>query len=350
MSEEGSVFSEEDFRKMVEHAPIGILIIDRSLTWRFVNQRFCEITGYSREELAGKTFLDITYKEDIENNLHLYNRLLDGSVNEYFFEKRYVRKNGQIIWVRLAVAGVRMDGHYSHMVVSVQDIDESKKYQKALELKNEELDLLFYKASHDLKSPVTTLSGLCHLLRHDHESLGRDESFQHLEQTVKRLQVQNEGLLQLTRIHDLKPVLEYVELDALVSSMLKRMNINGTEIRCTDLDVIIRTDKNLLSIALKSILDNGMQFKNPSGHARLLVDFVHSQGRHKITVTDNGPGIPEHEMNHIFNMFYRASETSGGSGMGLFIAKKAIDKLQGEIMASSTVGEGSSFSLLLPSN
>ena len=68
----GSVFSEENFRKIVEYAPIGILIIDRAMKWRFVNQRFCEITGYTREELANKTFLDITYKEDIENNLLLW--------------------------------------------------------------------------------------------------------------------------------------------------------------------------------------------------------------------------------------------------------------------------------------
>src|SRR5262245_30432388 len=131
----GSVFSEENFRKIIEHAPIGILIIDREMKWRFVNQHFCEITGYSREELEGKTFLDITYKEDIENNLNLYHGLLRGDVNEYFYEKRYVRKNGQVIWVRLAVAGVRFEGEYSHMVVSVQDIDESKRYQRAIERK-----------------------------------------------------------------------------------------------------------------------------------------------------------------------------------------------------------------------
>lgn len=52
-----------------------------------MNQRFCEITGYARDELATKTFLDITYKEDVENNLNLYSRLLMGEVNEYFYER-----------------------------------------------------------------------------------------------------------------------------------------------------------------------------------------------------------------------------------------------------------------------
>ena len=108
-----------------------------------MNQRFCEITGYARDELATKTFLDITYKEDVENNLNLYSRLLMGEVNEYFYEKRYVRENGQIIWLRLAVAAVRTDGEYSHMVVSFEDIDESKKYQHALELKKRRVGYSF---------------------------------------------------------------------------------------------------------------------------------------------------------------------------------------------------------------
>ena len=91
-----------------------------------------------------------------------------------------------------------------------------------------------------------------------------------------------------------------------------------------------------------------MQFKKPSGHVRLLIDFVLSQGKNGITVTDNGTGIPSHKMGQIFNMFIKASECSGGNGMGLFIARKAVEKLDGEIMASSTPCEGSSFSLLLP--
>ena len=197
-----SVFSEENFRKIVDNAPIGILIIDREMKWRFVNQRFCEITGYAREELASKTFLDITYKEDVENNMHLYNRLLKGEVNEYFYEKRYVRKNGQIIWVRLAVY----------------------------------------------------------------------------------------------------------------------------------------------------IVENGLTYNKPGRHPRLFVDHVSIPGGNKISISDNGVGIPTKELDHIFNMFYKASISSHGSGMGLYIARKAVEKLKGEIMATSDEGEGSVFSIFLPMN
>lgn len=346
----GSVFSEENFRKMVENAPVGILIIDRDMKWRFVNQRFCEITGYTREELAGKTFLDITYPEDIENNLHLYNKLLKGEVNEYFYEKRYVRKNGQILWVRLAVAGVRIEGEYSHMVVSVEDIDEAKKYQHLLEMKNEELDTLFYKASHDLRSPVTTLTGLCHLLRMERGDLRENESFLHLERTVARLQAQNESLLQLTRIHDWKLGIQTTSLEQLVKSTINSLPVNGEDIRLTDLNVTINTDSKLLSIVIRNILENGLHYKKPSGHPRVFVDYVRVPGQSKITISDNGIGIPRHELSHIFNMFYKASESSHGSGMGLYIARKAVEKLNGEIVATSTEGEGSAFSIFLPMN
>jgi PAS domain S-box-containing protein len=346
----GSVFSEENFKRIVENAPIGILIIDRKMNWRFLNQRFCEITGYTREELLNKTFLDITYKGDIENNLNLYNKLLAGEVNEYFYEKRYVRKNGDIIWVRLAVAGVRIDGEYSHMVVSVEDINESKNYQKALEEKNEELDTLFYKASHDLKAPVTTLSGLCHLLRIENEDLQTNESFLHLENTVARLQTQNEALLQLTRVHDWKPDFQSVHLGSLVQNAIGGIVKNGEEIRLTDLDVSINTDPKLLAIALRNMVENGIKYAKPGGRARVLIDHVRMPGRNKITVSDNGVGISRGELVRVFDMFYKASENSHGSGMGLYTARKAIEKLNGEIVASSAEGEGSVFSILLPTN
>lgn len=331
----------------MEHAPIGILIIDRDLKWRFVNDRFCGITGYSREELAGKTFLDITYPGDVERNLGLYNKLLSGEVNEYFYEKRYVRRTGEIIWVRLAVAGVRINNTYSHMVVSVEDIDASKKNQHMLEVRNEELDTLLYKASHDLRAPVATLAGLCNLLLKENERLKESASFRHLEETVRRLKNQNESLREITRIWEGDADPQRVSLFTLLLGIRDDLSLDDATLVFENCVVELVTDAGLLRIALNRILENAVAFAQPSRPLLIRVSYDQLPGQHRITVNDNGLGIPEKEREHIMSLFYRAS-ISHGSGLGLFIASKAVEKLRGVIRVESKEGEGSSFMIYLP--
>ncbi len=342
------VFSEENFQKVVENAPIGIVIIDRDLKWQFVNGRFCEITGYSREELANMTFLDITYQGDVERNLGLYNKMLTGEVNEYFYEKRYVRKNGEIIWVRLAVAGVRINNAYSHMVVSVEDIDATKKNQQMLEIRNEELDTLLYKASHDLKAPVTTLTGLCNLLVIENGGLKESASFKHLEETVRRLKHQNESLLELTRIWEGNADPQRISLAALVHRAISEVGIPAESVNSEGLEVELITDARLLSVAVQRILENAVEFADQSRTLKIRVLYQRLPGQHRITIRDNGQGIPAKEQDQIMSLFYRASVHSHGSGLGLYIARKAVEKLRGVIQVESKEGEGSSFLIYLP--
>lgn len=334
---------------MVEHAPIGIVIIDRELKWRFVNDRFCEICGYSRSELAGKTFLDITHPDDIDRNLGLYNRLLSGEIADYTYEKRYVRKDGSVIWVRLAVSAVHVDHQYSHMVVSVENIDAAKRIQHMLEVRNEELDTLLYKSSHDLKAPVTTLEGLCHLLEVEHPELSGSPAFHHLQQTVHRLKKQNESLLELTRISESEPVRQSFSLATLVEETIAGIRgLSRSQVRLEAVDVTVTSDRMLLEVALRRVLENSVTHSQVPANIQVTVSHQWVQGRSRITVSDTGPGIPQSELANILAMFYRASIHSHGSGLGLYIAAKAMEKLQGEIQAESAEGKGATFHLLLP--
>ncbi len=234
------------------------------------------------------------------------------------------------------------------MVVSVEDIDLSKKNQVMLEIKNDELDTLLYRASHDLKSPVTTLVGLCHLLRLEQTNLESSELFRHLEATVDRLKNQNEALLQLTKIQDWELVSQRILLSKLVEGLLLELPVGQANIRLSDLEIELTTDGRLLAMALKHILENALLYVQPGMAPEIIVDYVRILGLHKITVADRGTGIPVKELDGIMTMFFRGSIHSRGSGMGLYIAKKAIEKLRGEIAVTSQEGEGSSFSLFLP--
>lgn len=338
------VFSYDNFRLIIEHAPIGIVIIDKNYKWLLINRRFAEITGFSREELQNKTFLDITYKEDIPNNINLYQKLVSGEHDEYVYEKRYVRKDGKIIWVRLTVAGVRFAGHYEYMIALVQDIDDNKRNQVDLEYRNKELDTLFYKASHDLRAPVATLEGLVHLLKHELPTAG-NKSFDHLVETVKKLSTQNDFLVQLARLNEivLNPI--PASFSSIVKSSLDGKNgMITVHIDTTD-DTIV-TDPFLLTIVLKNLFDNTILYVETD--PRVDLKLINTESGYQIVFQDNGPGIQEEFGQKIFDMFFKGSEKSKGSGLGLYMVKKAVEKLKGEILFENASGSGSKFEISLP--
>lgn len=344
----GSFFTEENFRKIVEHAPIGIVIIDANQQWQMVNQRFCDIIGYKREELAGKTFIDITYPEDREKNLGLYQRMLSGEIEEYQFEKRYIHKVGRIIWVQLTVSGVRIGGAYSHLIALIQDIESNKKYQQAIENTNRELDTLIYKASHDLKSPISTLRGLAHLMKMEKPDLGKNKTFDHLELTIEKLRSQNEILLQLTQMSERIVRYQNVSLEEFFGTLIGNSDLKIGQVKFKGIkDVVLKSDPELLSIVFKNLIENCIRYSNPE-ELKVSISYENGSDRDKLTVHDNGYGIDPTIKDKIFDMFYKGSAHSIGSGLGLYVAKKAVEKLKGEIQFESENGKETIFRIFLP--
>ncbi len=340
-----TLFNEENFKRIIEHAPIGIVIIDKELRWRLVNTRFCEIIGYKKKELVGMTFLDITYKEDLDQNLALYDKLKSGAIKEYSFEKRYVRKDGRIIWVRLTVAGAMIKGEYSHLVALVQDVDETKKFQNEILYKNKELDTLFYKASHDLKSPINTLEGLFHILKSE-RGKHKEEALDHLGGTIAKLKAQNESLLQLVRINEVDPVVESVQpfeiikKCALAHDRLKLL-IKGPS------NLKIKSDPYFLELIFSKLFANSVKYTSGQ-EAEVKIIYKRQAKTHAFTLMDRSDGIHPDMRPQIFEMFFKGHEKSQGSGLGLYIVKKAMETLKGEITVAGNKPKGSVFTLTFP--
>ena len=133
----------ERFRLAFDYAPIGKAMVATDGTLLSVNPAFCEIVGYDEEELLSKSFADITHPDDLALDLANVNELLDGKSRAYSMEKRYIRKGGDIIWVRLTVALVLdADGRPLQFVSQIENIDERKRFQTEL-LASEERTRLF---------------------------------------------------------------------------------------------------------------------------------------------------------------------------------------------------------------
>jgi two-component system cell cycle sensor histidine kinase/response regulator CckA len=124
---------EERFRGIFENSPVGIALVGLDAKLLAVNPRFCAIVGYPSADLIGKSFIDITYPPDIELDVKNYQHLISGQIDNYEMEKRYLRKDGQIVWVNLVASLVRNEaGEPLHGLGLVEDITEKKKNEGAL--------------------------------------------------------------------------------------------------------------------------------------------------------------------------------------------------------------------------
>ena len=133
LAEEALRESEERFRVTYEGAPVGITHVSPEGKWLHVNRRFCEMVGYSRKELLQRTFKDITYPDDLEANLKLLYQLLASEITTYSMEKRYIHKNGSLVWVNLTVTPVRdTTGEVKYIIGIIEDINERKQAEEAL--------------------------------------------------------------------------------------------------------------------------------------------------------------------------------------------------------------------------
>lgn len=160
--------SEKSFREIIEFAPIGMTIV--SLEGRFmkVNQALCNIVGYSNDELMIRTFQEITYPEDLSADLDYVQQLLDGKINSYQMEKRYIRKDKTIVWVQLSVSLFRDDDNMpQYFIAQIEDITERKQH-------NEEVE---YEANFDA---LTNLPNRRMLLSKLHQAMANAERHQHL--------------------------------------------------------------------------------------------------------------------------------------------------------------------------
>ena len=127
-----------------DNCMVGMSIGNMEKNWTQVNDKYAEITGYSIEELAGKTWLEITHPDDREASAALHRRIVDGEINTYTVEKRYVRKDGETVYVNVSVEALRdIDGSIEHTIAFVQDITESKRAEAALLRKEQQLRMFF---------------------------------------------------------------------------------------------------------------------------------------------------------------------------------------------------------------
>jgi signal transduction histidine kinase len=233
---------------------------------------------------------------------------------------------------------------------------ERKLNQQNLELEqtNRELDRFVYSVSHDLSAPLKSILGLVNIGR---LTKNTDEQLSYLskiESSVRRLEVFIKEVLDYSQNKRLDSVREQFKLKDLCEEILENLKYNdefkNVQFDLKDLpETEIISDKTRLKIILNNILTNAIKYqKRTPGHQQLIkVSSSQRSNKVLIDIEDNGEGIHPDFQSKIFNMFFRGHQKSSGSGLGLYIAKEAAEKIGGNIRVQSEYGKGSTFTLEL---
>jgi signal transduction histidine kinase len=231
-----------------------------------------------------------------------------------------------------------------------------QKTNLALTEANEELDTLIYRASHDFKGPVATLTGLAQVARMEcEEDSPATEFLNKIEYTAQKMDMMLEKLHQVSYLigkHLMYEVIDFEEIIEEAKNLLSP-NLQNVDIEYNleiDEGVRLISDSELLTILLENMIENAIQYrtqdpnKKPVIHIRIKPegDLV------RIEVEDNGIGIPYLYFTKIYDMFFRGTELAKGNGLGLYVVKKALEKMQGEIELFSEENEYSLFRIRLP--
>lgn len=346
--------SEQKYRTLVEKMNEGLLMTDNDETILFVNSSACSILRTNKKDLVGKKSYYAMAGEESSKIIQEKSELRKQGISDQY-ELYLKHENGDDLW--LLVAGspyIDSNGDTIGTIAILTDITTRKIAEIKLQEKNDELDAFVYRASHDLKGPLTSIIGVTNIARDEVDDPRAHRYFDMISKSTERLDLTLSELIEATRVNNAKIKLEPLNLPELLNDIIgslehlpKSRNIQfKTDINLHNGFV---SDRKLLSSILQNLIVNSINYHNLEHETPFVkVSVNEDSGQIQFEVEDNGQGIPERLQQKVFEMFYRGNTQSKGSGLGLYIVKNSIERLEGNCELDSSPGEGTKISFNLP--
>ncbi|MBF0430891.1 MAG: PAS domain S-box protein [Fibrobacteria bacterium] len=363
--------SEEKYRTLIEKSLTGIYVY-REEKVVFANSRFCNMLGYSLEDLVGTPAWDFIYKPDREKVKTIIESRKSSKLSDAFYEIRLLDKKDNIIWVDVSSSYTIFEGTPA-IIVNLYDISEKKeterKEKELSELTKVQEEQLVHSTrlaelgemaagiAHEINQPLTGIKNFAKNTQYMLENkIGSSEEISEnlrlISEQVDRTAKIISQMRELTRKSEKK--LEPVNINAVIVECVEflhpQLKLSGIKVICQlkpDLPVVLG-DRIRLSQVFLNIIANAKQAMEEEETRELNIDSFFEKESIKVTISDMGRGFNPEDRDKIFHPFYTTKKAGQGTGLGLSISLSIIKDHNGEILATGKPGLGAVFEVHLP--
>ena len=326
-----------------------------------VNRKFCEITGFSEEELIGQTHRVIKDPE-LENDF--FKNIWDtiSSKQIYHGTFRNIKKNGEPFWVDATISPLlNRKGEIQEYIAIRFEVTEIVNAKNRAEEAKKIKEQFLSNMSHEIRTPLTAILGFANILKDtivDEESLkyinvidSSSHSLLHIINDILDIsKIENNKLL--IDKHEFNPLLEFNKVVDIFEMQANQKNIDLSLVQDSSIPECLLGDLLRIKQILFNLLSNALKFTDDGKKITLNVSYDSTSSSLGVSVTDEGIGLSKNAQNKIFSPFEQADNSTtrkyGGTGLGLSISIKLAKLMQGDISLNSVEGVGSTFSLSLP--
>jgi PAS domain S-box-containing protein len=338
--------------QLFQNVPMAVVLLNDLGKVEQVNKGFEEMFGYNLDELRGKSVNDFIVPEELVNEGVDLNNLI-ASHRVVSIETMRKHRNGKMINVMLYGMPVTLENQTIGIYGVYVDFTDRKRVEEELKIRNIELDNFVYKVSHDLRAPLSSILGLVNLAKLPGNTDNPMDYIDIIGEKVQALDHFIGDVLSHSKNLKMDVTTSMVDFEKIIARTFEDLNyLDGAK----DMKRLVKiegitfySDPWRISEILRNLISNAIKYRQFNGvqseiSIKILVDHL----RAEISFADNGIGINAENLSKVFEMFYRATEQSDGSGIGLYIVKNAVEKLGGQISVASQPLQGTRFNIILP--
>ncbi len=346
-----------DIRSALDESSI-VSITNKNGVFSFVNDNFCTISKYTKEELVGKDQRIISGDLSPDFTSTIYKTIINGNI--WKGEIRNLAKDGTYYWEKTTIVPFldEKGKPYQYIAISA-DITDQKSAEENLKVAllnlgktNKELDQFAYVVSHDLKAPLRAINNLSEWIAEDMPDMPEDVSanFDLLRGRVMRMENLINGVLDYSRIGRVEIEKETIDVKLMLGQIVDSIvPVEGFEVTIDESLPVIISQGILLQQVFSNLISNAVKY-NDKPLGRIGCRYKSVSGFHQFSIKDNGPGIEEEYHEKVFKVFQtiEARDVKESTGIGLSIVKKIIEEIGGTIHIESEQNKGCSFIFTVP--